>query len=283
MTIQKMMEEERTMVLNYLLPYEKFCVLLFSQIQQKSPSVYLIKGNFGEIHGVFSWWKGSAIHHCIPDVYGKNRTEIESAFTEFFYDMTVDYIFSIAGEKAGCQLISKVLHDTFFKRPKVVIQNKLMENKRYDSKKDLTGMNQQLEFSVCKEEEFEKILPMQLAYEKEEIEIPGHEIEEESCRAKLENYVEASAVHLGKIKNVPLCKATVTSSGKNWILLGGVYVLPKYRKHGLGKALIEYMEKTAQASGKKITLFVKNDNIPAKKLYESCGFKSFCDYQILYY
>ena len=66
-------------------------------------------------------------------------------------------------------------------------------------------------------------------------------------------------------------------------MLGGVYTIPKYRNHGLAKALLYNICQEFTKRNKKIALFVKKENGPAKKLYETLGFKKVCNYEILYY
>ena len=73
MFIELMQDADKNEILSYMLPYEKFSVTLYSEILHGGKSIYVLRGNFGEIHGIFSWWQGSSIHHCLPEVYGKNR------------------------------------------------------------------------------------------------------------------------------------------------------------------------------------------------------------------
>ena len=283
MVIVKMEEQDFFKTVDFLIPYEKFCVMLFSQVLNKAGWIYILKGNFGEIHGVFSWCGGRTINHCIPDIYGKNCREIEIAFVNFFSERSLNFLFCIAGEKAGSEFIKDILRKNFGCSPFFSIDNKLMENGRFDSKINHLRENNQLLVSPCKIEEIDSIFPMQFDYENEEVAIPGHKISPEACFANLENYVEAGAVYIGKIGKNCVCKASVTAVGKGYILLGGVFTVQKYRRHGLAKKLINFLWEKMEQENKKITLFVKSDNIPALRLYSSCGFKSFCDYEILYY
>lgn len=283
MFIEPLTEELRNRVLDYLLPYEKFAVVLCSQILHGGKSVYVVRGNFGEIHGVFSWWQGSSIHHCLPEVYGKNRGEIEKAFMRFFEDQSPRYIFSISGEKSGTALLKKILEDRFGKSPKVQGEYFLMENGRFDAFKDLAKMNRQLSVEKCTEKDAERVFPLQVAFEKEEVVFDSELFDEDRCLAKFENFVEAGAVFVGKIKNTPLCKLTVSAEGKNCVLLGGVYTLPKYRNCGLAKALLNGVTQQFAARSKKCTLFVRTKNLAAIKVYEKTGFKKFCNFEIIYY
>lgn len=278
-----MQSDERQKIIDFLVPYEKFCVTLLGEVLAKSPSIYVVKGNFGEIHGVFSWWQGSAIRHCLPTVYSKTRLELERAFEVFFREHTLKFLFSVVGEFSGTQMLLKLIEEKFSKKPTLSIDYNLMENNRFDSKKNLLGINTQMEFSICDKNEIDRIFPIQAAYEKEEVVLTNEKFDDDSSRAKFENFVEAKAVYLGKINGVCLSKATITTRAKNYVMLGGVYTVPKYRKHGLAKALVNHICTQMDLQGKKITLFVKKENSVALRLYESCGFKTFCDYKIVYY
>lgn len=283
MLVELMHKNEVKDVLDYLSPYEKFSVVLYSQILHGACQVYIIRGSFREIHGVFSWWQGSSIHHCIPDASGKSFPEVKNALEAFFRERTVKYIFSIAGERSGNLLFREILESSFGKKPDVQIEYDLMENGRFDSVKNLQKMNTQLKVEVCKEKDEKKVFALQKAYEKEEVVIDGADFDEDSCRAKFENFVEANAVYIGKVSNVPLCKLTVSAAGRNYAQIGGVFVIPKYRNHGLATTLLNSVAQRLQSDGKKCVLFVKKTNTPAIKAYTCTGFKKICDFQILYY
>ena len=122
-----------------------------------------------------------------------------------------------------------------------------------------------------------------LINEKEEVVLEPELFNEDHCLAKFENFVDAGAVFVGKIKNAPLCKLTVSAQGKNYVLLGGVFTVPKYRNCGLAKALLNSVSQKFAAQSKKCTLFVKTENKAAIKVYEKTGFKKFCNFEILYY
>ena len=283
MTVELMTEEERNSVIEYLLTYEKYCVVLLSQILHGGKSIYLLRGNFGELHGVFNWWQASSIHHCIPDVNGKNRAEIELALEHFFAENSVKYIFSIAGESSATLMFKNILSQKFSKDTEQQFDYFLMENGRFDSTKDLRKMNRQLVVQKCSQSDIDRVFLLQKAFELEEVVFEHSGFNEEKCLARFENFVDAGAVYCGKIKNVPLCKLTVSAAAKNYVMLGGVYTLPKYRKCGLGKALLNSVTQTLSAKNKKCTLFVKTQNAAAIKLYEQTGFKKFSSFVILYY
>ena len=200
-----------------------------------------------------------------------------------FEENSIKYIFSISGEKSGTLMLKKILENSFEKIPKVQIEYFLMENGRFDSAKDLARMNRQLSVEKCGEQEISRVFPLQVEFEKEEVVLEPELFNEDHCLAKFENFVDAGAVFVGKIKNAPLCKLTVSAQGKNYVLLGGVFTVPKYRNCGLAKALLNSVSQKFAAQSKKCTLFVKTENKAAIKVYEKTGFKKFCNFEILYY
>lgn len=57
-----------------------------------------------------------------------------------------------------------------------------------------------------------------------------------------------------------------------WVL-GGVYVDPIARGQGLGRALVRSAQRAAAADGAPVALFVREDRLAARTLYESLGFR----------
>ena len=53
MFIELMQDADKNEILSYMLPYEKFSVTLYSEILHGGKSIYVLRGNFGEIHGTF--------------------------------------------------------------------------------------------------------------------------------------------------------------------------------------------------------------------------------------
>lgn len=56
------------------------------------------------------------------------------------------------------------------------------------------------------------------------------------------------------------------------VYLDTLAVKPKYRRHGVARALIAAAADRAAAIGKPLGLLVDKDNDRARRLYESCGF-----------
>jgi len=56
-------------------------------------------------------------------------------------------------------------------------------------------------------------------------------------------------------------------------LVGGVYVDPAARNHGVGRALVEAALLSARTAHVRVGLYVREDRIPARRLYERMGFR----------
>ncbi|MGI5058827.1 GNAT family N-acetyltransferase [Treponema pectinovorum] len=283
MRIEMMKEDEKQKILEYMLPYEKFSLTLYAEILHDAKSIFVLRGHFNEIHGVFSFIQGITIHHCLPNIYGKNLIEIQNAFLLFFNEHTPKFLFSIVGEETGTKFLKEFISKNFFKSVKSQINYFLMEEGRFDSKKSIQKANRQLVVEKCAENDFDKIFEMQVAFEKEEVVIDGFKFDEDACRERFELFLDAGAVYAGKIKNVPLCKLTVNAVGKNYALLAGIYTLEKYRNHGLAKTLVDCVCQKFHTQQKKCILFAKVNNLPALKVYDECGFRKICNFCIIYF
>lgn len=63
------------------------------------------------------------------------------------------------------------------------------------------------------------------------------------------------------------------------VQLGNIYVKDKYRKQGLGKAITSAVTLSILRSHRVPTLFVNDQNLDARRLYEEIGFEIFNQYE----
>jgi predicted GNAT family acetyltransferase len=63
------------------------------------------------------------------------------------------------------------------------------------------------------------------------------------------------------------------------VQLGNIYVSPKYRGRGIGRALTTAVVLGAIKTQRVPTLFVNEENTLARKLYESIGFEYYLDFE----
>lgn len=77
---------------------------------------------------------------------------------------------------------------------------------------------------------------------------------------------------------VATCDERVVGYGGVYLILdegqiSNIAVLNKYRKNGLGKAILESIFSVCRENGcERVTLELRESNSPARALYESCGF-----------
>lgn len=64
-------------------------------------------------------------------------------------------------------------------------------------------------------------------------------------------------------------------------ILSGIYVSPKYRKHGFGEVVSCELTKILLKRHKKPYLFVKDNNPSARALYDKIGYKAIKSYKVL--
>lgn len=132
-------------------------------------------------------------------------------------------------------------------------------------------------------EDLRKIFPLQLEYEKEEVQLPGRSIDPVLTRMHLErNLRDQIAVH-GEYRGKVVTKAMTNARG-TWVdQVGGVYTLPQYRGSGFAKLAMIHLIGIISGNGKAVSLFVKNNNEAALALYRGLGFRELGPFSIAYF
>ncbi len=80
-----------------------------------------------------------------------------------------------------------------------------------------------------------------------------------------------------------VAKANSNAIGWNYVQIGGVYTHPLYRRNYYAWHLLKLLCDRIQRTQKNVSLFVKEKNIPAIKLYEKIGFCKKETYAIAYF
>lgn len=85
---------------------------------------------------------------------------------------------------------------------------------------------------------------------------------------------ESDAVQPVRPAGLALCFLGFSSFLRKPLLnIHDFFVLDEFRGQGIGRAFLSFLEDEARRSGwARITLEVYGDNLPARTLYESCGF-----------
>jgi GNAT superfamily N-acetyltransferase len=131
--------------------------------------------------------------------------------------------------------------------------------------------------------DLEKLLPLQTAYEKEEVLPKGAVYSPLSSRLSLEQIVLREHMLAAELDGRIVAKINTNAVSFTRYQLGGVYVHPDYRGLGIATTMTAALVLELTAKGRGVTLFVKKHNATAQTVYRRLGFKTIGDYRISYY
>jgi GNAT superfamily N-acetyltransferase len=127
------------------------------------------------------------------------------------------------------------------------------------------------------------LLPLQVAYEQEEVLPRGAAFNPASSRATLENILSREHILSAELGGRMIAKANTSAESFTRCQIGGVYVHPDYRGRGIAARLCAELVRSLIPAGRGISLFVKKQNPAALSVYRRIGFEVLSDYRISYY
>lgn len=135
------------------------------------------------------------------------------------------------------------------------------------------------------------LLPLQSAYEQEEVLPQGAEFDPSSSRATLEDILAHGRILCAELGGRMIAKANTSAESFTRSQIGGVYVHPDYRGRGIATQLCAELIRSLRTPGtaapiprgRGISLFVKKRNPTAFSVYRRIGFEVLSDYRISYY
>jgi ribosomal protein S18 acetylase RimI-like enzyme len=129
----------------------------------------------------------------------------------------------------------------------------------------------------------EDLFPLQSAYEQEEVIPLGGSFDPDNCRRNLSKLLASEKMMVACLGNKIVGKINTNAKSFTRYQIGGVYVLPQLRGHGIAAKLSAVFLKELTSQGRGISLFVKKRNAAARNLYRRLGFTISGDYRISYY
>ncbi|MBQ7539112.1 MAG: GNAT family N-acetyltransferase [Treponema sp.] len=276
----------RQQVLDFLLANEHKCVALVSHFQKKDTKILYILDERNVIWGVLSVSESGQILHCL-------ESETVLGIVEaYFQKFRPQKIFSIIGEKKYTDAIAKIFQKLYGTVNKSATEYSLMEYnallaeeaalaEKPDNKK--RHFLNSCEIFDCKNSDFDEMLPIQKAYELEEVVIDRESFNEQSCRILLRRNIQSGIVFGVRYNNRIIAKASINAEGENCIQLGGIYTDISFRNKGIATYLVRTLSNRFKKNKKDVVLFVKNSNSTAINVYTNCGYTPFGDYKIIYY
>ncbi len=128
------------------------------------------------------------------------------------------------------------------------------------------------------------LMPLQLAYEAEEVLPPCRTQNPAVTRKNLERILKTEyVVALQNSRGEPAAKANTNAVGIRWAQIGGVYTAPDFRRKGCASLLVETLAEKIVASNRLPVLYARNGNEAAQKAYTALGFTKTGGFTIAYY
>lgn len=128
-----------------------------------------------------------------------------------------------------------------------------------------------------------KLLPLQVAYEKEEVCLDLKKFSTRVCQYNLKKNLNRQIIFWARKGHQAIAKAGTNALGYNTAQLGGIYTLREKRNRGIAfrllKALLDYLFTRVNT----VCLFVKPANTAAITLYNNLGFTCSGQYRITYF
>lgn len=131
--------------------------------------------------------------------------------------------------------------------------------------------------------DLDAVLPLQEAYEREEVLTRIHRFNARACRASLARALGRQIVMIAEEGGRVVAKAGTNARGMRVDQVGGVYTIPQLRGRGIARSLMSALLAEIEGSGRRASLFVKPHNAPALSLYRGLGFEELDDFRAEYY
>jgi predicted GNAT family acetyltransferase len=127
------------------------------------------------------------------------------------------------------------------------------------------------------------VLPLQEAYEKEEVLLDPSHFNEVLCLRSLALSLREEVMFILEKDGLPVAKAATNARGFGVDQIGGVYTVPPERGKGCARAVMVALLREVFREKGAACLFVKKNNRPAISLYHGLGFQPVNEYAISYY
>jgi hypothetical protein len=127
------------------------------------------------------------------------------------------------------------------------------------------------------------IMPLQEAYEREEVVIRPEYYDREQSLSELKLSLTKNIIFIAEYRGRAVAKAGTNARGFSYDQIGGVFTRPDMRGKKIARVLMKELLASIFKNNKGACLFVKKTNTSALKLYRALGFRIAEDYQISYF
>ena len=311
-------EKKKAETLAFLAKHERTCVSLVEHIRLGGGDSFTIESGARETLGVIS--VKSRMLLCIPNARSlQNDKAFCSSLKVFLSDKKIS---CVNGEAEASHFIMKILAE-LGRTPLHINEYALMtlseaalkkievKNKRHAAvseglkmhgmRAECAAANQISEnaaaggtgekaycekFKIirCGIRDADALMPLQLAYEAEEVLPPCRTQNPAVTRKNLEHILKTEYVlALQNSRGEPAAKANTNAVGIRRAQIGGVYTAPDFRRKGCASLLVETLAEKIVASKRFPVLYARNGNEGAQKAYSAIGFIKTGGFTIAYY
>lgn len=299
-------EKKKAETLAFLAKYERTCVSLIEHVRRGESDIFSIEGDAREMLGVIS--VKSRMLLCVPNARSlQNDKAFCSSLKVFLSDKKIS---CVNGEAEASHLIMKIFAElgrtplhineyAFMTLSEAALKNLKTKEGRYASvsegQQTLIARHtaraagekaycEQFKIVRCGIKDADALMPLQLAYEAEEVLPPCRTQNPAVTRKNLERILKTEYVlALQNSRGETAAKANTNAIGIRWAQIGGVYTAPDFRRKGCASLLVETLAEKIVASNRLPVLYARNGNEGAQKAYSAIGFTKTGGFTIAYY
>ena len=299
-------EKKKAETLAFLAKYERTCVSLIEHVRCGESDIFSIEGDARETLGVIS--VKSRMLLCVPNARSlQNDKAFCSSLKVFLSDKKIS---CVNGEAEASHLIMKIFAElgrtplhineyALMTLSEAALKNLKTKEGRYASvsegQQTLIARHtaraagekaycEQFKIVRCGIKDADALMPLQLAYEAEEVLPPCRTQNPAVTRKNLERILKTEYVlALQNSRGETAAKANTNAIGIRWAQIGGVYTAPDFRRKGCASLLVETLAEKIVASNRLPVLYARNGNEGAQKAYSAIGFTKTGGFTIAYY
>ena len=302
--IKPLLPEQGEEALLFLQPYESECVNLASEILRGGTDCWALyyadqeASQTKTLAGLFALRKKRSLFLCLPFAKYKSAfdkkvcSEAQRPLMEFFES---NEPFCVNGEAAGAIFLRNILKNKKSPmRPSVTNkyflmalegegtqdQNAVAKNQEAFNAQNSGGGLRVVQATAA---EYERLLPLELGYQREEVVPDSFDISDAALAAAFKRELEDGLTFALYDGDRPIAKARVSACGLRHCMLGGVYTIPSERKKGRASFLVRQIIARQSLAFNGFCLYAKQENAAALALYKSLGFVPRGEYLLVYY
>ena len=279
MEILQAQEQQLQLIQQFISPYEYSCVQLASYVRRQSKHIYIISlttvpQKIDDIIGVFSLDR--TLVHCIPDFTQQLQLQLTPLLLDFFKDKCVK---CIDGEKSVTEFFINLLQANYTVEQINDYRLLILNDEPLPPPQPLSLDD---EIKRCMEEDFDLLFELQKMYISKEVAPQNRQVSDLEVSIGLRQILKNQLCFALFSDGELVAKANTNAIGWKWVQLGGIYTHPLYRRNYYAWNLVQTICRRVIKTSRKVCLFVKEKNNPARTLYKRMGFSEAGFFKIAY-